>query len=238
MAIRLTLIWGEHSNSRGLKQHFRAFRNGFEQAFFVKNFQFYIIMKHKFLFLLPFVLPVFAMYSCNSTTQESEKTATSDTITIDSLEHLGGYLVTISGCNDCHSPKIFGPAGPQLQPGKILSGYPAERPAPAFPKKMVSDGFVVVNADMTLAMGPWGSSFSANITSDATGIGNWSYKQFETAIRHGKFKGQEDGRQLVPPMPWQNFKVLKDNDVKAIFAYLKSTKPVKNIVPGYIPLKR
>jgi hypothetical protein len=45
----------------------------------------------------------------------------------------------------------------------------------------------------------------------------------------------DEGRPLLPPMPWFNYTNIKDEDLKAIFAYLKSTKPVRNVVPGAIP---
>jgi hypothetical protein len=54
-------------------------------------------------------------------------------------------------------------------------------------------------------------------------------------LRKGKWKGIEQNRSLMPPMPWQSFAQLKDQDIKAIFAYLKSTKPVKNLVPAWQP---
>jgi len=41
------------------------------------------------------------------------------------IEH-GKYLVTIGGCNNCHTPKIFGSEGSKLNEEKILSGHPAE----------------------------------------------------------------------------------------------------------------
>ena len=81
-------------------------------------------------------------------------------------------------------------------------------------------------------VGPWGVSFAGNITSDVTGIGRWSEEQFKRAIQEGKFKGLEQGRGLLPPMPWQNYASLTDEDVKAIYSYLKTTKPIRNIVPG------
>ena len=40
----------------------------------------------------------------------------------------------------------------------------------------------------------------------------------------------------MPPMPWQGIANLNDQDLKAIFAYLKSTKPVDNIVPAWVPI--
>ena len=76
-------------------------------------------------------------------------------------------------------------------------------------------------------------SFSANLTSDPTGIGNWTEEQFFRAIREGKSKGLAESRPLMPPMPWQQYRNLKDEDLRAIFAFLKSTKPVENRVPGW-----
>ena len=90
--------------------------------------------------------------------------------------------------------------------------------------------------DLTSAVGQWGASFAGNITSDATGIGNWSEAQFRNALRKGKYKGLDNARDLLPPMPWQNFGQLTDFDIKAVFTFLKSTRPVKNVVPAPIPL--
>ncbi|GAA4323948.1 c-type cytochrome [Mucilaginibacter gynuensis] len=154
-----------------------------------------------------------------------------------SLIKKGAYLVMISGCNDCHSPKRMDPRGPEIDTLSMLSGYQAQRPIPDFPEELIKTGAVVVNNDLTAAMGPWGTSFAANLTSDETGIGNWTEEQFKNALTHGWFKGLKNTRPIMPPMPWQNFKNMKDEDIKAIFAYLKSTKPVKNIVPAFIPAK-
>jgi hypothetical protein len=145
----------------------------------------------------------------------------------------GQYLVGIMGCNDCHSPKLMGPQGPYLDPDRILSGYPAERPLPPLPTN--ADGWALMAMDLTAAVGPWGTTFAANITSDATGIGNWSYEQFERSLRHGLYKGLEGSRPLLPPMPWQNLASMKPEDMQAVFAYLKSTKPVENVVPAPLP---
>ncbi|MGI8950245.1 MAG: hypothetical protein ACR2FN_01540 [Chitinophagaceae bacterium] len=41
----------------------------------------------------------------------------------------------------------------------------------------------------------------------------------------------DSARQILPPMPWQFFKNMNDGELKAIFAYLKSTKPIHNVVP-------
>jgi hypothetical protein len=129
----------------------------------------------------------------------------------------------------------MGPNGPEIDSLLMLSGYPSTRPVPSFEAEQVQKGNVVLNSDVTCAIGPWGTTFAANITSDQTGIGSWSLKQFKNALAHGKYKGLEGTRPLLPPMPWQNFTVMKAEDIKAIYSYLKSTKPVQNVVPMYQP---
>ena len=69
-----------------------------------------------------------------------------------------------------------------------------------------------------------GISYTANLTSDATGIGNWKEQQFMYAIREGKFKGLAGSRTLLPPMPWEMYRHMTDGELKAIFAYLKTTR--------------
>ena len=147
------------------------------------------------------------------------------------LVQRGEYLVTIMGCNDCHSPKEVGPQGPVLIADLILSGYPAARPFEKVEPELIKKGWILFNADLTAAAGPWGVSFAANLTSDQTGIGNWTEENFKRALKEGKYKGLEGSRMLLPPMPWSNFAVISDEDISAIFQYLKSTKPVSNVVP-------
>ena len=147
----------------------------------------------------------------------------------------GEYLVASSGCDDCHSPKMMGPNGPEINPDLRLSGHPAGLPLPAVDKSELQN-WVLFNHTGTAAVGPWGASFSGNITSDESGIGLWSEDQFIKAMREGKFKGMDGTRPLLPPMPWPAYGQMSDQDLKAIFAYLKSTKPVRNIVPEPIPL--
>jgi len=72
----------------------------------------------------------------------------------------------------------------------------------------------------------------SNLTPDkATGIAEWSEQNFIQAIRTGKHQGQPNGRDILPPMPWEDFKFMTDDDLKAVFAYLRSIPPVKNQVP-------
>ena len=95
--------------------------------------------------------------------------------------------------------------------------------------------WVLFNHHSTAAVGPWGISFAANLTPDETGIGNWTFEQFSKAMREGKYKGLEGTRPLLPPMPWANYIGLSEEDMQDIFAFLKSLKPIKNVVPSYVP---
>lgn len=156
-------------------------------------------------------------------------------ITYEQKVKRGQYLVTTIGCADCHSPKKFGERGPEEIARLQLSGFQQGQELPAVDMANLPPGFIVMSGDLTAAFGPWGTSFAANITSDETGIGNWSEEQFKTAMRKGKFKGLENARDLLPPMPWFNFAQLTDEDLEAMYAYLKSTKPVNNVVPAPIP---
>ena len=54
-------------------------------------------------------------------------------------------------------------------------------------------------------------------------------------MTQGKHKGMENGRHLLPPIPWESFQALTDEDLRSIFAYLKSIPPVDNIVPEPVP---
>lgn len=148
----------------------------------------------------------------------------------DTINH-GEYLVKIMGCNDCHSPKKMGPNGPEVIAELMLSGYPSDRPIVKFTDPLIKEGFGMFYPDLTAAAGPWGVSFAGNLTPDESGLGNWTAEQFKKALTQGKSKGMDNGRMLLPPMPWYNYTELPDEEVNAIFAYLKSIKPVKNIVP-------
>lgn len=170
----------------------------------------------------------------------AEKAVASQPAALDSaaLIKRGEYLVTIGGCNDCHSPKIMTAQGPAPDPQRRLSGHPAQDPVlPVTDKRMIAPGqWVLFSPDLTVAVGPWGTTFAANLTPDEnTGIGAWKYEQFEKAIRQGKSKGLDGARALLPPMPLLNFAILTDADLRAMFAYLQSLPPVKNAVPNPLP---
>jgi hypothetical protein len=177
-----------------------------------------------------------AIYSCTTEAESAEEFTWENKLNSDEDLHIKGkYLVNIMGCNDCHSPKKMGPMGPEIIPELMLSGYPADRPIAPFDLALTKNGISMMNPDLTAAAGPWGISFAGNLTPDATGLGNWTEVQFKKALTEGKYKGMDGTRMLLPPMPWVNYKDLKENDIQAIFRYLQSIKPVKNIVPQHIP---
>ena len=185
--------------------------------------------KVKFL-VVAAIVTMGGLYACSDV--KSEEDNKSPIPTQAEMVKRGEYLVLSIGCDDCHSPKKMGPNGPELIPELRLSGYPSDRPIQKELGTSGKMGWMLFGGDLTNAVGPWGMSFAANITSDETGIGNWTEHNFITAMRTGKMKGLENGRQMLPPMPWFNFRNLTDEDLKSIFAYLKSTKPVRNVVPG------
>lgn len=172
--------------------------------------------------------------SCSNNQKPAESNSANQTISQEDLVKRGEYLVTIMGCNDCHSPKRMGPNGPEIIPELQLSGYPSDRLIVKFEDPKLKEGFGMFYPDLTATAGPWGVSFAGNLTPDASGIGTWTEQQFKIAMTKGKFKGLEGSRTLLPPMPWSNFTELKDEDTRAIFAYLKSIKPVRNVVPAPI----
>ena len=73
-------------------------------------------------------------------------------------------------------------------------------------------------------------SYAANLTPDEnTGIGIWDEQMFIGTIRNGRHMA--NGRPLLPPMPWHWYKEMTDEDLQAIYAYLRSIPPVSNRVP-------
>jgi cytochrome c553 len=150
-------------------------------------------------------------------------------------EH-GKYLVTLGGCDDCHSPKVFKDTGPEPDMTRRLSGHPAADKLPPVPAGLIApDKWGAVGSnDFTAWSGPWGTSFTANLTPDkTTGLGSWTADMFVKALKTGKHQGE--GRPILPPMPWQNFSQLKEEDLRAIFAFLQTLTPIQNAVPDPIP---
>lgn len=164
-------------------------------------------------------------------TNGANETSGDVVISQDSLVNRGKYLVNAIGCDDCHSPKVWTDHGPQIDMENRFGGHPSNAPIGAVNASTMKD-WVLFSPGLTAFAGPWGVSYAANISGDDTGIGNWTEEQFFRAIREGKSKGLKDARPLLPPMPWEAYRNLSDVDLKSIYLYLKSTKPVNNRVPG------
>ena len=142
----------------------------------------------------------------------------------------GAYLVSTMGCHDCHTPWTMGPNGPGPAMSRALTGHPAGQqmgPPPA-----VSGGWGWSGAATNTAFaGPWGISFTANLTPDPdTGLGRWTEEMFIATMKTGRHQG--NGRPVLPPMPWPMLGNLNDEDIKSLFAYLQSLPPVRNRVPA------
>ncbi|MDH4093002.1 MAG: diheme cytochrome c-553 [Cyclobacteriaceae bacterium] len=141
----------------------------------------------------------------------------------------GEHLVTIAGCGDCHTPKKMTPMGPADDSTLLLSGHPENLPAPDVDRKQTESKGLVVTADFTAWIGPWGITYSANLTPDETGIGNWTEEQFIYAIKNSISKGLPGSRPLMPPMSMMPVKHMTVDELKAVFAFLKTLKPIKNV---------
>ncbi len=142
----------------------------------------------------------------------------------------GKYLADVIGCQDCHSPKTFDGGFPHPDPARAYSGYGGMKLPPIDKKSLTPGNWYLMAPDLTAYVGPWGITYAANITPDEqTGIGLWTEDIFVAAIRTGKHMGA--GREILPPMPWNYYLNASDEDLKAIFWYLKSLPPIKNVVP-------
>jgi cytochrome c553 len=143
----------------------------------------------------------------------------------------GAYLVNAMGCHDCHTPFKMGPNGPEPDMTRPLIGHPEGMKLGPAPTLDPASGWGwAAAATNTAFSGPWGISYSANLTPDQnTGLGIWTEDMFVRAIREGKHMGTS--RPILPPMPWPVFRNLNDDDLKAIFAHLKTLKAISNHVP-------
>lgn len=166
----------------------------------------------------------------------SEETNAQAGMSNETLIKRGEMLAMFGGCHDCHTPKIMTAKGPVPDATRLLSGHPSSEKLPPAPAGVVGPGRwgAVTNNNLTAWVGPWGTSFAANLTPDKkTGLGNWTLNMFSKAMRTGKHVGV--GRPILPPMPWLSIAALSDQDMKALFAYLKSLKPISNPVPQPLP---
>ena len=155
------------------------------------------------------------------------------TATHASLVERGEYLVTIGGCDDCHTPLVMGPSGPEPDMTRRLSGHPegaqvgAPIPVPA------EAGIWMWSPHNTSFVSPLGVAYAFNLTPDVnTGIGIWTEEQFIRTLRTGKHWGV--ARDILPPMPWFNYGKMSDEDLEAVWAFLRSIPPVSNRVPDAV----
>ena len=146
----------------------------------------------------------------------------------------GRMLVIGGGCHDCHTPKKIGPAGPEADMSRMLMGHPQDEKIDApFKSDPKSPWQIHINDNLTAWSGAWGVSFAANLTPDQnTGLAIWTEQMFLDALKKGRHMGTS--RPILPPMPWNWYGQLPDEDLKAIFAYLKSIPAIPNRVP--VPL--
>ena len=134
----------------------------------------------------------------------------------------GMYLVSITGCHDCHSPKT---QGMTPDPARLLSGRPSTTKMPS-----KADGEIHASLDFTAFWGPWGQTVASNLTPDAaTGLPGRGYneKTFLQTMRTGK---KPNGTAVMPPMPVEVYQNLSDDDLRSIWMYLQTLKPVRNAV--------
>jgi len=148
------------------------------------------------------------------------------------LVERGKHLVDTSGCHDCHTPFKMGAQGPEPDMSRMLSGHPEGMELPPAPAA-VGPWIVASSATNTAHAGPWGTSFTANLTPDETGLGPWTLENFRQAIRTGRHMGR--GRPILPPMPYPVYKNFTDDEFAAIYAYLRTIPAVKNRVPDPLP---
>lgn len=179
-----------------------------------------------------------SLWACNNApkteTVKTEPKKVNDWYGFGSDTLYGEHLVAILDCAICHTPKKMTELGPVPDETRAFSGRPTDMPLPPIDRALAEKyGFMVMDGDGTAFIGPWGVSFAANLTPHATGIGSWSVEKFITTIREHKFKGIKEGRDLLPPMPF--FTTITDDELKAVYAYLRTVKPIENMVPSALP---
>ena len=153
--------------------------------------------------LVAFSLAAVVLQSCTQAQKVEVKPAA---MTQEQKVERGKYLVSVLGCNDCHTPGSFY-GSPDMT--RMLSGSEL--------------GW----------KGPWGVSFPRNLTPDPeTGIGSWTEDQIVAALTKGQ---RPDGRTLLPPMPWPIYANLTADDAASVAAFLKTIPPVKHTAPDIVP---
>jgi mono/diheme cytochrome c family protein len=108
----------------------------------------------------------------------------------------GRYLVTIGGCNDCHTDGYL-QAGGRVPEGEWLQG--------------TAIGY----------QGPWGTTYASNLR---LVIGKLSEAEW---VAHAR-------KERLPPMPWFNLAKMTDEDLKAVYAYVRSLGAAGVAAPAYV----
>jgi hypothetical protein len=172
---------------------------------------------------------IVTLVACQQSTSAPPPAASPEPVKQSPVER-GKYLVeAIAGCDDCHTPKKIRPDGPEPDMTRRMSGHPETAKLSAPPKP--TGGWIALGNDQFTAWaGPWGISYTANLTPDQnTGLGIWTEDMFIRAIRERKHMGQS--RKILPPMPVHVFGNMTDDDLKAIWAFLRTLPPITNHVP-------
>lgn len=150
----------------------------------------------------------------------------------------GETLVRFGGCNDCHTPWNRDPqsGAPYPDMERMLSGHPQGAPDPYGTVDARDIG--LIGPTFTSFAMPFGITYAMNLTPDIdTGTGSWTEEMFLSIFRNAKHLGGS-GRTVLPPMPWPAVATLSDEDIVAIFAYLRSIPPIRNGVPSVkVPLE-
>lgn len=176
-------------------------------------------MPRNFLIFCTAVFLVGALIALNINSVESQN----------DMAQRGKYLVdTVGACGHCHTPR----AGAEYNMDMYLAGHPSNAPYPRYNFSMMQQGiFILTSPQMSAFSGPFGTSFASNLTPDnETGLGEWTEKMFIDAMRTGHHQGDMNNRKIFPPMPTKHYAEMNDADLKAIWAYLRTIKPVKNEV--------
>jgi len=183
-------------------------------------------------YLFSVALTIATIYGCSVKTEH--KSTTDETTPAEDPVKRGAFLVGVGGCNDCHTPKMMTDKGPAFDMSKMLSGHQAAIALPTYDKAVLID-WVLMHPQLTAAVGPWGTSYAANLTPSESGLGAWTEENFLKAMKEGKHLGMDNQRPIMPPMPWQGLSMWPDEDLKAVYAYLKTIPPIDNVVPAYQP---
>jgi hypothetical protein len=120
---------------------------------------------------------------------------------------------------------------PEPDMTRMLSGHPEGMKMPPAPAPS-GPWIASIAGTFTAFAGPFGTTYSINLTPDTnTGIGIWTEDMFVKSLRTGKHMGTS--RPIQPPMPWMWYSKATDEDLKAIYAYLRTVPPIVNRVPDY-----